>query len=270
MPENIKKFLIIGGDKRQKFLCEALRKKGYACILHIDGNIRKEILKSNALIFPIPLTRDGININSTDIPISEVCSLVTENQVIFTSMSEKIKADCKVFDYSKREDLAIKNAVPTAEGLIKTAIEEMDCTLWGSSVLVTGFGKTAKAVSKALKDMGASVTVAARKKSDLAYAGTLMHNTVNINELYKNKNNFDLLVNTVPSMVIDEKVLETLNKDCIIIEIASSPYGIDFEIAGNLGLKVIVAGSLPGKTAPKTAGYIICETICEIIKEEAL
>lgn len=270
MRENTKKFLIIGGDKRQKFLSEALGKKGYCSLLHTEGNLYKEIDNADAIILPIPLTKDGVNINSTSIPISTVCNLVTENQVIFTSMAEKIKSGCKVFDYSVREDLAIKNAVPTAEGLIKTAIEEMTCTLWGSSALVTGFGKTAKAVAKALKNMGASVTVAARRKSDLAYAETLMYNTANINELYKYENNFDLLVNTVPSTVIEEKVLETLNKDCVIIEIASSPYGIDFEAAGNLGIKVIVAGSLPGKTAPKTAGYIICDTICHIIKEEAI
>ena len=64
--------------------------------------------------------------------------------------------------------------------------------------------------------------------------------------------------------------MRTFNKDCLLIEIASAPYGIDFSAARELGFGSVVSGSLPGKIAPKTAGYIICDTICNIIKEENL
>lgn len=52
-----------------------------------------------------------------------------------------------------------------------------------------------------------------------------------------------------------------------MIDIASAPYGTDFACARELGLNVIVPGSLPGKTAPKTAGEIIADAILNIIKE---
>lgn len=80
----------------------------------------------------------------------------------------------------------------------------------------------------------------------------------------------DLLVNTVPSLVLDCKTLSALRRDCLVIDIASAPYGTDFACARELGLNVIVPGSLPGKTAPKTAGEIIADAILNIIKEELM
>ena len=53
----------------------------------------------------------------------------------------------------------------------------------------------------------------------------------------------------------------------------SAPYpncvsaGVDMESAKDLGVKVIWALGIPGKTAPITAGNIIKETICNILGE---
>ena len=68
-------------------------------------------------------------------------------------------------------------------------------------------------------------------------------------------------------MVINSSVLKALNSDCLIIDIASPPYGVELSAAEKLGFKVIVPGSLPGKTAPKTAGIIIADVILSILKE---
>ena len=113
----------------------------------------------------------------------------------------------------------------------------------------------------------ARVTVAARKCSDLAWARTGGLDAVNISELMKTAPELDLLVNTVPSLVLDCKTLSALRRDCLVIDIASAPYGTDFTCARELGLNVIVPGSLPGKTAPKTSGEIIADAILNIIKE---
>ena len=43
--------------------------------------------------------------------------------------------------------------------------------------------------------------------------------------------------------------------------------GVDFEAAKEAGVKVIWALSLPGKTAPITAGKIIKDTILNILNE---
>ena len=71
-------------------------------------------------------------------------------------------------------------------------------------------------------------------------------------------------------MVIDRKILENLNKNCLIIDVASAPYGTDFATAHEFGINAIQCPSLPGKVVPKTAGIIIGEAIIDILKEENL
>ena len=76
--------------------------------------------------------------------------------------------------------------------------------------------------------------------------------------------------NTIPAKILDRELLNYVNSDSLIIDLASKPGGIDFGAAKELGKNVIWALSLPGKTAPITAGNIIYETICEIITEEGI
>ncbi len=88
-----------------------------------------------------------------------------------------------------------------------------------------------------------------------------------IRELHRFAGGFDMLVNTVPAPIVDETILKNMRRDCLIVDIASAPYGVDFEAAKALGLDATAVGSLPGTTAPKSAGIIIGETILNIIRE---
>jgi dipicolinate synthase subunit A len=63
--------------------------------------------------------------------------------------------------------------------------------------------------------------------------------------------------------------LAAFRSDCLLIEIASAPFGIAADDAKMLGLPYIYAPALPGKTAPKTAGEIIADTVDSILKEFA-
>ena len=61
--------------------------------------------------------------------------------------------------------------------------------------------------------------------------------------------------------------LEDLKPDCLILDLASKPGGVDLGAAGELGLTVIWALSLPGKVAPVTAGATIKDTIYNMLRE---
>ena len=52
-----------------------------------------------------------------------------------------------------------------------------------------------------------------------------------------------------------------------ILDLASKPGGVDLRAAGELGLTVIWALSLPGKVAPVTAGAAIKSTIYNMLQE---
>ena len=85
--------------------------------------------------------------------------------------------------------------------------------------------------------------------------------------LIKRLEEFRLLFNTAPSLLLDGEKLQRLRKDCLCIDLASAPGGIDFDAAQQLGLQAVWARSLPGKAAPETAGCIIRDTIYRILEE---
>ena len=78
---------------------------------------------------------------------------------------------------------------------------------------------------------------------------------------------YDLIVNTVPAQVLGRLELEDVKEDCLILDLASKPGGVDLRAAGELGLTVIWALSLPGKVAPVTAGAAIKSTIYNMLQE---
>lgn len=235
------------------------------------------IKNSDAVILPLPVTRSGVTLNAphskNPIMIKELSEYLDRGQKVFAGMiSGELKSTfyekgIKVYDYFEREELIVRNAIPTAQGVIKIIIENMPITIHGSTIAVIGFGRTAKVLVKMLKGLGANITVAARKCDALVWADIEGCEGVYINELSEKAKKFDILINTVPTLVVDEAILSKLKKDCLIIEIASAPWGIDFSAAQELGLSVVRPGSLPGKVAPKTAGKIVCDAIINIIKE---
>lgn len=159
------------------------------------------------------------------------------------------------------------NAIPTAEGAIEIAISETPVTIHGSKCLVLGYGKIGKILTKDLYGMGAITYAAARKYADLAMIEGHGYEPLQMSTLKGRINEFDIIFNTVPALILDDEVLSKVQKDALIIDLASKPGGVDFEAAKKYGLRVIWALSLPGKVAPITSGAIIKDTIMNIINE---
>jgi dipicolinate synthase subunit A len=167
----------------------------------------------------------------------------------------------------KLDELAIYNAVPTAEGVVQILIEKTPVTINGMRCAVTGYGKVGKALASTLKALGADVTVFARKEQDFAVAYTSSIKAEDYSTLKQGLNNYDALINTVPAKIIDKDIMLHLKPDCLLIETASAPFGIDFQAAKELAFEVVKAGSLPGKVAPRSAGEIIGRSIIPIINK---
>ncbi len=115
------------------------------------------------------------------------------------------------------------------------------------------------------------ITAAARKCSDRAWSEIYGCNEVDIARIADSGvlENADIIFNTVPAPILGRKELSRLKKDCLIIDLASKPGGVDFDFAANLGLRVIWALSLPGKTAPISAGITIGKAIENILHEHS-
>lgn len=279
---------VIGGDLRQITVAHELKKEGYHIFLYgFDKDINlpeleKEedvdyALGSDIIILPVPVTFDGIHINSpyseNPLLIEEFLDGITPSAIVFGGQIKPNFAKAleekgiKFFDYLSREELAIRNAIPTAEGAIKIAIEETPITINGSKCLVLGYGRIGKILAKMLAGLGADVTVEARKYADLAMIDFHGYGALSISDLKNKIKDYDIIFNTVPALLIDYDALSTMKKDSLIIDLSSRPGGVDFNIAKELGIKAIWALGLPGKIAPVTSGAIIKDTIMNIIKE---
>ena len=150
---------------------------------------------------------------------------------------------------------------------MQIAMQEMAVTVCGSRVLIIGYGRVAKACSRLFLAAGADVACTARRLSALADAENNGCRAFLLGELYGRIDSFDLIINTVPHLILDKAMLSAAAKDAVIIDLASAPGGVDQNAAAALNKRCIHALSLPGKVAPITAGEIIAKTVINIINE---
>ena len=265
------KFLILGGDLRSIKLAEMLindNNKVFAYGLEkseeiqennqIDKitNISNAIDKSDIIIAPTPFSTNGKNVNSPfaneEIKIDQILKTNKNKIFIAGGIKDTVKEQLeekylKVIDVMKREELAILNTIATAEGTIKVAIENTDKILQGTKVLILGFGRVAKIVANKFSLLSTNVTCAARKISDLAWIEAYGYQSININDMLYDLNDFDIIINTVPQLLIKERELKHMKSDVLLIDLASSPGGIDSIVATQMGLKYVWALALPRK-----------------------
>ncbi len=284
-----RKISIIGGDLRIVKLAEMLVKEGNQiavygledaetlnnnCDVKKCENIKELMEFSDIIIGPIPLTSNNKNINMTfsdkEITIQELFENMDGKTFIAGRIDEEIKKinlNNVYIDLFKREELTVLNTISTAEGAIQIAMEETGRTLHGSDILIMGFGRISKVLSNMLKGIGANVYCETTNTVKCSWIKAYGYEPVLLNNLNSELNKFHIIINTVPHMILDETNLHLLRKDCVIIDLASNPGGVDKKEAKKQGLKLIKALSLPGKVAPITSAEYIKDTLDNILKE---
>lgn len=266
---------IIGGDAR--FVYTALRLRNQGCDVLLCGAARlqcdirrcdlNEALMSDAIILPLPVSRDGKTVNAPyydeSITLDSIISRLDGEQLLLGGLG---KIDYPNYaDYYNNEDFLYKNSVVTAEGAVQVAMANTVRTLWKNRCLVVGYGRLGKVLCNRLSAFGCQLTASARKASDFELIAAAGYTPADTGKLEEIINDFDVIFNTVPYQVITAQVLEKANPEALFIELASAPYGIDFSAAEKSGLKVLKENSLPSRAAPKTAGEIIADTVLDII-----
>lgn len=284
-----KVFLIAGGDLRFVTLAESLARDytvyavGFGRNVAMPDSVRviDRVTDMNMcadyIILPLPVSGDGVMVStpysSKSVSLESLVPVIKENGVVFGGMiAPEIRMlfeekGITVADYAKREEFAVLNAVATAEGAIQVAMEELALTLSGRKVLILGAGRIAKVLIDMLSGFHADITVAARKCSDIAWARVYGCKAVRINDMEDAIAESEIIFNTVPAVILDEKKLTLISKGCLVIDLASKPGGVDFDTAGSLGVKAVWLLSLPGKVAPVTSGEVIAETVKNILSE---
>lgn len=216
---------IISNDKRYEYLNEQLNDLGYNSKL---ANIN-DTIDTDILILSVRKEYTDVEYNS-----------LFENSIIKTVLAPKYIDNS--IDYTDNEVFLKKNAYLTAEGAITLYYNEVKETLLNKKVLILGYGRIGKYLSKMLKSLNCDVSVYARRKE--------IQNEI-VLDGYKSvafqNDNYDVVFNTVPTTIINDEF-----KNCICIELANGFVNKENVINGN---------GIPGKMFPKTASKIILEAI---------
>ena len=258
--EGRKQVAVIGGDARQAAAGRALARAGYT----VCG--AEQVALADYILLPLPL-------DETRTPLAELLraakpgALALGGRLSAQAKTIAQEAGVELVDYYARPELAIYNAIPTAEGCIGILLRESTRTLWSANILLLGFGPVGQALGVRLAALGADVTVCARRPEQRALAESLGLRGAELARLGALAPAFDRVVNTIPAPVLTEPVLTALRPGSLIVDLASKPGGTDFAAAQRLGLRAIHALSLPAVCAPETAGEAVARTVLAILRE---
>ena len=250
--------LIITNDARMRYLADYLAGRfDVLAVNTVDGAPYKdELTKVEYFVMPFKLD-DGIQ---------EIVSMLPKSAMILTPIKHDILSGIAqkteiIFDH---DSIAIYNSIPTAEGVIHDIIENTDITIHSADILVIGGGRCAVTAARSLKALGANVRVSARNATQISRMYEMGIEYADIKK-EEGLRTYDIIVNTVPAMVLNENMLQSVSKDCYIIDIASAPGGVDFETCAKLGIQAKLAPALPSKIAPKTAALYLFKFIKDYI-----
>ena len=278
---------VIGGDKRLFYLVKSFLKQGCRrinvyCVdgsavfmdeerIRVCGSVSEALSGADIVISSIPFSRDGTYVNSVQkesLTVSEFTEAACKEScarlrwffagVIPESVASRLtECGIAVHDLNKRDDFAIYNAIPTAEGCVQYIMENMSKTIHGSDILIIGSGRVGKVTANVLNALGARVAISSRKSSDKALLEASGIMSCGYDEINTYLRRADAVINTVPAKVLTARNLSNISSGCLRVDLAS---GGCFEDA-------VFLPALPGKVAPESAATYINNVIVNIVTE---
>lgn len=279
--------VILGGDHRQVELIRKLQQLsvrvtiiGFDKLENSFVSVKKEAIeaypfeKADALFLPVSGVLDN----------GELTAVFSHDALSFTTeMLKRTKKDCKIYTgiitntlatmleevprevtvLFDRDDLAIYNSIPTAEGALFLAMKHTDFTIHGSKVAILGFGRIALSLLRTFQALQAEVIVLARRSSQLARAYEMGAKAYPLDEMKEHMTDVDICLNTIPAPILTKEVLTSMPLHTFILDLASAPGGTDFTFATQRGMNAILAPGIPGMIAPRTAGKILADVCVE-------
>jgi dipicolinate synthase subunit A len=283
---------VIGGDARQLEIIRKLTELdarlsliGFEQLDHAFTGAVKEKLDEvdfsnmDALILPVPGTNleghvETIFSNEKVILTAEMLLKTPEHCTIYSGISNTFlngitkEANRQLVQLFERDDVAIYNSIPTVEGTIMMAIQHTDFTIHGSNITVLGLGRVGMSVARTFHALGAKIKVGARKTEHLARITEMGLTPFHLNEIEQQVKDTDILINTIPLLIVTASVISKMPAHTLIIDLASKPGGTDFRYAEKRGIKALLAPGLPGIVAPKTAGQILANVLAQLLQDD--
>lgn len=285
MPGIRGKIILCGGDRREVELYRCWKKKGAAVkaagfeqIPEMEKAGESDFREAAVLIVPPSGIQEGGAIRALyagEQLTIDGCLKETRSGVILLAgavaapLRERLSRRTKLFISGADEELALLNAIPTAEGAVQKAMELSPVTVHGSSSLIFGLGRCGRALARALQGLGSRVTAVVRRRESAAEACSMGLASVEAAAAGEAAARFDFIFNTVPAPLLTADFLKQVNREAVILDLASAPGGTNFSAAAALGLKAVLLPGLPGLAAPRTSGLILERVYRRLLEEAA-
>ncbi len=280
------KIAVLGGSLRERIVAESLRNNHFSVAVyavedmdHIKNNSPEKCLTdASALILPVRSNDEKARICGTSdlcpvILTEELLSRLSPGAVIYCGIgSKRLRKMAENTHHSLKEimeydKVAIPNGVLTAEGTLEYIMEQSKFSLEDMYLAIFGFGRVGKACAQLFSKVGCRVTVFCRSEEDMQKGRDLGFDMRYYSGAAAVLPKIDVLVNTVPSVVVTEKEISLLKTESKIIDLASLPGGVDLDAAERYGIESVMLPGLPGKYAPISAGRVLASYYLEELKK---
>lgn len=275
----------IGGDLRQVYMIKNLVAQGFVigayCVADSEfipnvtqlHSLQEACAFSNIIVGPMPFSKTTISIQCVrqepDMDIEHLLSYLTPDHILFGgNFPSQLKSYClqkniTMVDYLQKEEVAVLNAIATAEGAIAEAITRSPLNLCNQNTLVLGYGKCGSVLAQKLKGLDANVTICARNSVVLAKAQCIGFDTLPFSDLRDALSKYLFIFNTIPCEYFDKTFIQKISKDATFIDIASYPGCIDIDLANQSGIQTALCLGLPGRYAPKSSADILTNVLLQ-------
>lgn len=280
---------VLGGDLRQSYLAAYLCRLGHdvTCYATPDfsspsgcpfraRHLEAALAGARLVLCPVPLSTDGHTLSlsvseaaQTPLPLKELVLSLHPGQLLAGGgLPESFWEACRrkevtPFDYLMQEEFLRANAALTAEGLLGILLKETPFSLVGRRALLLGYGRCGQEIARLLSCFSVKLSVQEKDAILLTQAVDQGFFTFSPEQNPEDLSAFDLVINTVPGRVLDITHLHKLSPHCQLFDIASAPFGFDWEADQFPWLPPVRCLGIPGKWMPETAGELMGKIILE-------
>lgn len=235
--------------------------RNYAIVHETDERMfyLKSMLKSVSFKTPAHVFAPNVLVEAKTLSVVEdgaqvFCGKTTDEAKMLAN-----SRDITLYTYNASELFQAINSRLTAEGALKIIIEHSKKSIADCFALIMGFGRTGAAISKILGKLDVAFDLVS--SSSVRPAHAFAKNVLPMSNFDFSK--YDIVINTVPAPIVNDKELMSMKDDCVYIDLASKP-AINLDYAKYLGIDADIYPALPAKTCPISAAKAMFEYIMEV------
>lgn len=272
------KIAVLGGALREHIVVTRMQEEGFpVSVCAVEGmkdiavdTVCDCVKDASVLILPVASNDETGKIFAPsakeDLYFGEAeMGLLAENAVIYCGVASVMLKDAakklnhKLIEVMGIDAVAVPNGYLTAEGTLYLAMTRFPVSISELKVAVLGYGRVGKPTAQLFRSMQAKVVVFSRNKKEIGEGRSNHIDMRFYNGIHAVLPKIDLIINTVPAAIVDDKVLQTMKNGVLVIDLASAPGGIDLDAAREREIEVLNVPGIPGKYAPISAGNILAD-----------